>query len=184
VADLDRVVAEVASALDRARIGYMVIGGLAVAVWGSARATVDIDIAVAVDRHEVRPLLAALRTLIKRLPDDVEVFAAETGVLPFHHTSGIRIDLGLSEHPYVLNAIARAVPFDVRGAAVKFCTAEDLIVHKLVADRDRDRGDVADLIRLRGAVLDRAYLDPLVDELAQAIDRPDIAQRYRAAFGA
>ncbi|HEX2061426.1 MAG TPA: nucleotidyl transferase AbiEii/AbiGii toxin family protein, partial [Thermoanaerobaculia bacterium] len=160
MADLDRVVAEVAAALERARIGYMVIGGVAVAVWGSARATVDIDIAAAVDRHDAMPLLTALKDQIGELPTDIETFAAETGVLPFRHRSGIRIDLGLSTHPYVLSAIARAVSVDVHGVEVKFCTAEDLILHKLIADRDRDRGDVVDLIRLRGNDLDRGYLDP------------------------
>jgi hypothetical protein len=65
---------------------------------------------------------------------------------------------------------------------VKFCTPEDLILHKIISERDRDRSDVAELLKRRRDTLDREYLDPRVHELAVLLDRPDIDQRYLAAF--
>lgn len=162
--EFDRVVAEIASALDRAGIGYMIIGGIAVSVWGGGRSTNDVDIAVAVDRRETGPLLKALKKQIKNMPTQAADFAAETGILPFEHRLGVSIDLGLSVNPYVMNAIDRAVPFEFHGVPVKFCSVEDLILHKLVADRDRDRIDIAEMIERRGREIDRDFLDRMVHD--------------------
>ena len=42
--------------------------------------------------------------------------------------------------------------------------------------------DVAELLKRRRDTLDRDYLDPRVHELAVLLDRPDIDERYLAAF--
>ena len=81
--------------------------------------------------------------------------------------------------PFELDAIARARTVEVRGSRVRFCTPEDLILHKIVSHRERDRGDVEGLIETRRADLDRDYLDPRIEELAQALDQPQILARYR-----
>jgi len=79
-----------------------------------------------------------------------------------------------------LNALARAVDVDVEGHTIKFCTAEDLILHKLLADRDRDREDLKGIFKRQGKTLDRTYLDPLVEQLAESTYRPEILTRYRS----
>lgn len=180
MADFDRVVADIASALDAAGIGYMIIGGIAVSVWGSGRSTKDVDVAVAIDRQEAARLLKVLKKQIRQMPPNAADFAAETGILPFEHRLGVPVDLGLSRHPYVTNAIDRAATFDFHGVPVKFCSVEDLVLHKLVADRDRDRVDIADVLARRGHEIDRDYLDRLVHEMAVAMDRAEIESRYRS----
>src|SRR6266545_2094552 len=45
---LDRAVHEISSVLESLHIPYMVIGGIANAIWGEPRATVDVDVTVSV----------------------------------------------------------------------------------------------------------------------------------------
>ncbi len=173
---------DLAELFERESIGYMVIGGLAVGIWGIQRDTRDVDIAVAVDGRTAGPLLDVLRPQITWVSPDAEELAAATGIIRFRHRSTVTVDLGVSETPYLLAAIERAVEVDVSGKSVKFCTAEDLILHKLLADRDRDRDDIRGIIRRQKKSLDRRYLDPLVHQLAEAATRPEILRRYLAYF--
>lgn len=183
MAEFRDVLADLTAVFRRERIGYMVIGGLAVSLWGTQRSTMDVDIAVNVDRYDVTRLLAALSPYVKETVPDTASLAADSGIIRLRHRTGIPVDLGVSQHPYVISAIRRAVTVNVQGIKVKFCTPEDLILHKVLADRDRDREDVKGIILRQGADLDREYLDPLVHEVAEAAVRPEIETRYRSLLG-
>jgi hypothetical protein len=118
------------------------------------------------------------------MPQGADEFVRDTGVLPFRHPSGVKVDLGVSENPYALSAIARAVTIDVNGKPVKFCSPEDLILHKLVADRNKDWDDIKGILRTQGKDLDRGYLDPLVEQFAEATCRREIRERYHSLLSA
>jgi len=178
VVDLERVLADLARRLEGAGVPYMVIGGLANAVWGIPRSTLDIDVTVLLEPGETGALLAALGPAYRPRPEDPEGFAERTRVLPLLHEDGIQIDLILAMLPFEEEAIRRSVEVPIRGVPVRFCTAEDLVLHKLVSDRDRDRDDVAGIIQRNRSRLDRAYLDPRVEELASILDRPELIDWY------
>jgi hypothetical protein len=86
---------------------------------------------------------------------------------------------GVGSLPFERAAIRRARLMSVAGQRVRICTAEDLIITKIVSDRPRDREDVAGIIRTQGAGLDRGYLDPLIEGLAAEMGRPDLFDFYR-----
>lgn len=174
------VLSELAALFEREEVAYMVIGGLAVDYWGVQRVTHDVDIALAFDPRDVTPLLKALQPQIEQISPHAAEWAVDTGIIRFRHRNGIPVDLGVSDSPYLVQALARAVDVDVDGHTVKFCTAEDLILHKLLADRDRDREDLKGIVRRQRKKLDRAYLDPLVEQIAEATYRPEILERYRS----
>lgn len=179
VADLDVIVAEVAGALNKADVRYMVIGGIANAVWGKPRATTDIDIVIGIGAGQTPKVLKALGKQVARKPQDPQDFVHATGILPLDHRSGVRVEIIFGTLPFAMEGIERAVEISVRGVPVRFCTAEDLLLQKIVSDRERDRNDVEGIVRLRKASLDREYLDPRVHELAFILENPEIEARYR-----
>jgi predicted nucleotidyltransferase len=152
---------ELAETFEHERLDYMVIGGLAVIVWGTQRLTKDVDIALAIDPWNVPQLLAVIGPQIAAILPDAAELAIETGIVRFRH---------------------RAVDIDVAGRPVKFCTAEDLILHKLLADRDQDRYDIRTVIQRQEEDLDREYLDTLVRQISDATARPEILRRYLSLF--
>ena len=107
----------------------------------------------------------------------------ETGVLPLIAGDGTPIDLIFARLPYDETAISRAVAVGFEGINVMVCTAEDLIIHKVISERAIDREDVKGIIATRGASLDRNYLDPNVRELSVFLDRPEIWSYYLECFG-
>lgn len=161
----------------------MVIGGLANAVWGSPRSTIDIDLTVVLAPGQVTALLESLGPAYRPRTADPESFATRTRVLPLRHSSGVQIDLIFALLPFEEEAVRRAVEVEIAGARVRFCTPEDLVLHKIVSDRDRDHQDVEEILRRRSATLDRDYLDPRIHELATLLEQPGIELRYLRLMG-
>ena len=61
-----------------------------------------------------------------------------------------------------------------------FCTPEDLILLKIVSERERDRADVRGIARRQKGRLDLDYLEPRVRELAELLERPGIGTLWES----
>jgi len=171
------LLAKIAGALDGAGIPYMVIGGQAVLLHGEPRLTRDIDITLGVDADEYPRVLAMGKT-IGLIPSarDVEGFVLKTNVLPLlDESASVRVDLIFSFTPYEAQAIARAISVPVLGFVVRFATAEDLIVHKLVAGRPRDLEDVRGIIAHQKQI-DREYLKNWLPTFREIVGRDLLAE--------
>jgi hypothetical protein len=67
---------------------------------------------------------------------------------------------------------------EVLGIPVRVCTAEDFIIHKTIANRGKDWGDVEGiLIRQRGK-LDIDYIRNWLSQIAEALETPEILSRF------
>ena len=55
--------------LKQQNIPYMVIGGMANAIWGEPRATLDIDITIWVEDAKIQNFIQSLTPVFKLLPD-------------------------------------------------------------------------------------------------------------------
>ena len=62
--------------------------------------------------------------------------------------------------------IDRAVNVQVGKTPVSFCTAEDLILLKIISDRPKDIDDVRGILRFQKEKFDYDYLEPRIAELA------------------
>jgi hypothetical protein len=179
---LEAALVAIAGQLEAAGVPHAVIGGIANAVWGEPRATLDVDVSVWVEDDAIDPLLARLAGHFVLLPRTPADFVRETRVLPLETGAGIRIDLIFGLLPFERAAIERSVIKTIAGRPIRVCTAEDLVLYKIVSDREQDRRDVIAILHRRGSDLDRAYLDPRVHELSVVLDRPDIGSSYEAWF--
>jgi hypothetical protein len=173
---LEAALVELARRLDALGVAYMVIGGYANLQWGRPRLTEDLDVTVRAGEDALPALLDGLAPAFRpRVPDAV-AFARETAVVPMVSLEGTPIDLVLARLSFEDEAIARAVPLDVGGAVVRFATAEDLVLHKIVSDRPRDREDLEGIVIRQKHRLDLAYLRPRVSELARALQSPSMVE--------
>ena len=180
---LERALRTAARFLEAEGIPYMVIGGVANLVWGLARTTLDVDITVWVEEARIPPVVERAAGSFRVLPEDPLAFVQTTRVLPLETKEGFRVDLIFGQLPYEERAVRRAVVHEPAGLGIRVCTAEDLIVHKIISDRLQDREDIRGIVQRRGPQLDRAYLDPLIEGLARDLARPDILAFYRACLG-
>jgi predicted nucleotidyltransferase len=172
--DLESAVAEAASILDELAVPYMLIGGLAVSAWGVVRATLDVDVSLWVEPERFESTVGALCSRLQPVPMDPLLFARETRVLPMISSHGIRVDLVFASLPAERDLITRAQPRELGGRTVNIATVEDLIWMKLISERHKDIEDARRLIRRFRLTLDRAYLEPRLRELSEALARQDI----------
>lgn len=163
----------------------MVIGGQAVLLHGEPRLTQDVDITLAATPDRLTDVLAACTELnLKPLPEHLVDFVRRTFVLPvLSEDSGIRFDLIFSSTSYEAQAIQRAVSVHLRGVAVPFATAEDLLLHKLFAGRPRDIEDAAGVVRRKGRDLDWDYIHDWAQELAAIPGRETLPEQVRQLQG-
>ena len=172
---LVRAIADLLGALEATGAAYMIIGGLAVIARGVVRHTDDADATVWAADVDVPNLLQILRArgIVGRIPD-VESFATQSQVLLLvHQPSGVPMDVSLAWLPFEREALARAQTVSVEGIDIPIATAQDLVVYKTIAWRDRDRSDVEELLRLHRSSIDLAYIRARIAEFAEAIDEPE-----------
>jgi hypothetical protein len=177
---LEDTLVEVASRLDELDVSYAVVGGMANAIWGEPRSTVDVDVTVWVEEPALASFVHSLGTRFRFCAADPLAFAHETRVVPVESATGVRIDFILGLLPFEKEAIDRAVTVRVAECPVRFVTAEDLILMKVVSERQRDIEDARGVALRRMAELDLAYLEPRIEELARLLERPQITQRWQA----
>jgi hypothetical protein len=133
---------------------FCFIGGLAVQRWGEPRLTLDVDCTLMTgfgqEARYVDELLAAFEGRV----DNAREFALAHRVLLLYGPSRVPADVALGAMPFEERAVQRASPFDIgQGHTLLTCSAEDLIVFKAFAGRDRDWLDVESVIvRQRGAL--------------------------------
>lgn len=165
--------AKLAQALDREGLPYMLIGGQAVLVHGEPRLTRDLDVTLAVDTDRLPDLLRVVAGLgWSPLPGNPAEFVDQTLVLPCEDpVSGIRMDFIFGLTPYEQGAVARAGVHDMLGVPVRFATAEDLIIHKVLAGRPRDLEDVEGVLA-KNRNLDFALIRQVLNDFAQELQQP------------
>ncbi len=155
---------ELFSALDRHKVDYLLIGGLAVSLHGVERATMDVDITVAMNPANLAALIETAKELkltpvlpvpleslgdIELLRDwhtqrNLEAFALRTPEL-----AGVTIDVLLFPPVEFAGMTARAVEFEIAGTAIKVVSIDDLIALKKAVGRPIDISDIAHLQRIK-----------------------------------
>ena len=179
---LEEAIISIAEFLESEKIPYMVIGGVANIIWGVPRSTIDVDVTIFVEEARISDCVNKLSASFTALPEDPIKFADETHVIPLKTNKDIRIDLILAQLPYEGEAIKRAKPVKIGKNEIKVCTPEDLIVHKIISKRTKDREDVKGIINKMKDQLDRNYLDPIVEELSRELAESDILGFYKNCF--
>ncbi len=165
--------------LKKQGVPYMIIGGIGNLVWGEPRLTVDIDITVHISPIEELDFIKEIEARFRILVDNPEDFAKKTKVLPIEITEGIKGDIIFSGLDYEKLAIERAVEVEIsKNNRVRVCTAEDLIIHKAISEREKDWQDIEGILLRRGTLLDKKYIGKWLHEFTSALDKPGIQKRF------
>jgi hypothetical protein len=154
-------------------VPYRVIDGQAVLRHGQPRMTRDIDLTVAVAPIDAQKVMDALGSEgLRPMVDNPQEFVLRTHVLPCQSSrSHLRLDPSFTDSPYELRAIERGVDVVVDGVAVRFASAEDLVIHKIIAGRPVDHQEVSGVL-LKNPHIDAAYVRHWLAQFARALERP------------
>jgi hypothetical protein len=159
---------------------FCIIGGVAVQRWGEPRLTLDVDLTLLTgfgsEETFVDALLARLRG---RLPDARE-FALKTRVLLLSASNEVPVDVSLGAMPFEERATERASDYEVgTGIVLRTCSAEDLVVHKVFAGRDKDWLDVEGIVVRRADRLDQTLIFDELRPLLELKGSPEALTRLQ-----
>jgi predicted nucleotidyltransferase len=174
-AGLKRALAALSRALTSVGAPFMIIGGIAVVARGVPRHTDDVDATVwgpGLDLDVLHRQLAE-QELVFRI-DDGLAFAEQNQILLLIHVpSRVEIDLSLAWLPFEQTALERAPRERLRGIVVPVAQAEDIVIYKALAWRDRDRSDIVQLMALHRDDIDVHRVLEVVAQLADAMELPE-----------
>ena len=92
---------------------------------------------------------------------------------------GVKIDVALAAFPFEIEAIERATPWTLgESVALRSCSAEDLVVYKLVAGRPQDLVDVEGIVRRQEDRLDVDRIRRWGLEFAELKEDPDLLRPF------
>jgi len=156
-------------------------------LYGEPRLTKDIDITLGIGVSELNRIKAILPGMgLEVLVKDELQFVEKTMVLPtLEKRSGIRVDLIFSFSPYEMEAIGRARGIRLGRSEVNFASAEDVIIHKVIAGRPRDLEDVRSIL-LKNPGLDSNYILKWLDEFDRSLGgtfRDQFEQIHKESMG-
>lgn len=155
---------------------YAVIGGIALSQWGVARYTHDVDLKVLVPNLDFDSVRADLRAAF---PVRAREHVPEIPFIVAVNIDGIIVDFLLTLPGYEEQIIERAVQRDLGGWSVWICSAEDLIIQKVVAGRSKDWPDVEALLIEQYGRLDQAYIQDWLEQFAEALENPELLKQYQ-----
>jgi hypothetical protein len=167
--------------LEEHQIAHMIIGGLANAMWGEVRLTRDADFKVSTEL----PLAEFRRLVLSRFPErrpDLPEHQRSPFVIHIWAIPDAAVDLLVSVFDYERQAIARASHASIEGVAVRICTAEDLVIHKAIADRTQDWLDIEGIILRQRDKLDTAYVRSWLAQFAEALEKPELLTRFNGLY--
>jgi hypothetical protein len=149
-------------ALSSTQAPSCVIGALALGVWGTPRATYDVDFLVLAQCTDPQPFLDLLQTTgfaINETWHEANPMAREVVLRLTHPTAPhFPVDLVFSLGPFDRAVLDRRRAVDLRGLTVWMSSPEDLLLMKLRASRPRDFDDVISIAKNPRLQLDLDYL--------------------------
>jgi predicted nucleotidyltransferase len=160
-------------------IPYMVIGGLANAVWGEVRATRDADFKISIGNRSLNEFRELVLQRFSERETSVPPHLRSGHVIHIWAMPGVAVDLLVSIFDYERQAIERAIPMTMEGVPVRVCTAEDLVIHKVVANREQDWIDVERVLIRQKSKLDQGAIVNWIKHFAEALDTPEMLARYQ-----
>lgn len=171
---------KVIAILDALQIEYYIGGSFASSIYGESRNTRDIDLVIEIERPQVQPLVEAF------LAEDF--YISETAVVEaltdpdprksfnvLDNRSVEKADLFvLKNEPFAYSKMQRRQLLDLPGVPIFVCSAEDIVLQKLVwrsgTDSDQQWQDILGVLKIQGDALDQDYLATWATQLGILTD--------------
>lgn len=143
---------------------------------GVVRATHDVDIKVLVPDNDY----LAIRTKLQvAFPQPARPQLPPNGLIVAVLVNDVIVDFLLALPGYEELIIEHAILRDVGGWSAWICTAEDLIIQKAVAGRDKDWLDIESLLVEQSNQLDEAYIEEWLIQFAEALENPLLLKKFK-----
>jgi hypothetical protein len=173
MSELNDFVIHVVTALEQCTVPYMLVGSAASSFHGEPRSTRDIDVVVRLGRSQIPILAAHFPEPDFYFDEDMarEAVARGSQFNVVDSRSLWKVDLIIARGEFANNEMKRRVKGNFAGVDLFVASAEDTLLSKLgwakaSGTSNRQLEDCAGILRVKGPILDMAYLAEWVRLLA------------------
>lgn len=180
--ELTRLGLEVQKFCEARKWQFCFIGGVAVQHWSEPRYTQDVDLTLFTGFGNEPAYIDELLRHFRPRVQDPEIFFLKTRVALLYSKRGIGINIALGAFSYEQEAVQRSTKIELeKGAKLRLCTAEDLIIMKSFAARPIDWHDVRGVLVRQGTKnLDWPYIHRHLTVLAELKEEPEIVTQLQS----
>lgn len=162
--EFETALTQVAEALNRLNLPYMLTGAVAVTYYGAPRTTHDIDVVILIAPADIARIKSALEPTFSIDLESIKAALREVSSFnAIHEETGFKVDFWLlKDGEYDQTAFARRVRARLLGEDMFLPTPEDVIVAKLewyrMSDIDKHYSDAQGVAAVQKGQLDAAYI--------------------------
>lgn len=179
----EQAVRKVIGFLEKEKIPYFILGGLAVGVMGEPRFTRDIDLDIFLGDDEVGVLLKRLKAASFEFDaKEAMVTASQFGTFRIFYQS-VQIDMIIASTDLEKEALGRKKRILFFKQKASFPSAEDLILLKLIPGRPKDLLDAESIVSRHKNKLDVSYLEKWARALGELAEDFRILNQLRKMLG-
>lgn len=147
----------VVSFLEKAKIDYLLIGGVAVGIWGKPRVTEDIDFIIFSSKKDIKRITMVAKSLGLEFKEVQHPQIPKTFL--YRISEGIyHADFIIASTDFEKTAFKRRVKVKIYGKDVYVPTKEDLMLLKVIPGRGIDIFDAENIAIRHKGNLDEKYL--------------------------
>ncbi|MDH4214713.1 MAG: DUF6036 family nucleotidyltransferase [Candidatus Thorarchaeota archaeon] len=146
--------------LNKNKIQYVIVGGVAVMYHGVPRTTVDIDIIMQMDDEQISTFVEFLnsRGFTSSATDIRVAFAENSHCTSFFKDTLLRLDIQGVNSVFDRLTLDRAIEVNLFGAPVRIGSIEDTFVNKILFQGEQDLRDALGILKRNSDVLDFEYI--------------------------
>jgi len=175
--------AEAFAALEGIGRPACLIGGLAVQRWGEPRMTQDADLTVLTPFGTEEAVVDALLQRFAARGPTARQHALDYRVLLLTASNGVSLDISLAALPFEEEVLQRASRWrEVDKVWLVTCSAEDLVIFKLVAGRPGDIQDIIGIVHRQGSRLEIERIRRWGAQFAELKQDPDLLRPFEDAL--
>lgn len=176
-----RALAALKGALAELDVSWYLFGAQAALIYGSSRATADLDLTVHLGQVTSRQLAAHLRSSGFRLRFENVKFVDQTRVLPVvHETTDIAVDLVIAGPGLEQLFLERSVQRKVGSVVLPVARLEDIVAMKVLAGRAKDKDDIVDILCANLKGVDLSLIRSTLFQLEEALDQDDLLRAFES----
>ena len=150
--------------------------------WGEPRNTQDADLTLITGFGQEEAYVDALLVQFAGRREDAREFALNYRVLLLRAANGIPLDIALGAMPFEERCVERSSEWNAAEPVLRICSAEDLIVHKAFAGRERDWLDIQGIIARQSGRLNREQIHQELEPLLELKEDTAAAARLETLF--
>lgn len=177
---MNDILEKVCRFMGKEEIEYVIVGGIAVLIYGRPRSTMDVDIIIKIKEEEIANLVEFLKENEFRISSEDlrQVLAEKSNCTAFYRNSLFRLDIrGVYTH-FDRKTLQRRKEINYEVINLFLASPEDTLLNKILFGSEKDTED-AESVWLRQEGLDLNYMEEMSRKLGIEREYRSFIRRMR-----